>query len=226
MPISVVGTATTFPGTSSDSRPLLVVDRARLAEAFRGLPDPLATPRATTEIWIDGPASEVLDDMGRLDVRPQLVITAEEVEDMPFIDAAVQTFLVMQVLGFAAVALLVVVAVVYLYAKQRARAVATVLSDRMGMPATTMRRASVVELGAMLVVALVVGTAVGLVSISVVVPSLDPLSSIPPDPLIVVPTIALALTACCLAIAAVAGGTIADRGARRVSTAEVMRVAE
>lgn len=225
VPVSVVGTASSFPGTSTDSRPVLVVSEDRLAEALRG-PDPLASPRATHEIWVEGPTRAILDRIDDLGVRPLLVIDAEGVEDVPFIDAAVQTFVVMQVLGLASIALLVVVAVVYLYAKQRSRAVATVLSDRMGMRPSTMRAASVVELGAMLAAAFVAGTLVGVVAISVVVPSLDPLPSIPPDPLIVVPTIALACTAAALAAAAIVGGAIADRGARQTSTAEVMRVAE
>ena len=159
VPVSVAGTATTFPGTSSDSRPLLVMDRTALAEAFRGLPDPLATPRATTEIWVHGPPDSVLDTMDELGVFPQLVLTAEEVQDIPFIDAAVQTFLVLRVLGIAAAVLLIAVAVVYLRARQRDRVVATLLSDRMGMPRPTMRAASVVELGALLAVSFVVGCA-------------------------------------------------------------------
>ncbi|MET0801744.1 MAG: hypothetical protein ABWZ53_11320 [Actinomycetota bacterium] len=226
VPVSPVGTASTFPGTSSDTRPLLVMDRNALETAFRGVPDPLATPRAITEIWIDGPSREVVESIDELGVFPLLVITAEEVQDVPFIDAAVQTFLVLQVLGFAAVALLVVVAVVYLNARQRGRAVATTLSDRMGMPRSTMRTASVIELGALLLVAAVIGTAAGLASASVVVPSLDPLPSIPPEPLIVWPLAASFVTFLCLAAAALAGGSSADRGARRSSVAEVMRVAE
>jgi putative ABC transport system permease protein len=226
MPVDVVGTATTFPGTSSDSRPLLVVERSALADAFRGLPDPLATPRATAEIWVHGPTDIVLDTMDELGVLPQLVLTAEEVQDIPFIDAAVQTFLVLRVLGIAAVVLLIAVAVVYLRARQRGRVVATLLSDRMGMPRSTMRAASIVELGALLAVSFVAGSLVGLVSSALVVPSIDPLPSIPPAPLIAVPAAALLVTAIGLAAAAVVGGAMADRGARARSTAEVMRVAE
>ncbi|MGZ8615362.1 MAG: FtsX-like permease family protein, partial [Actinomycetota bacterium] len=116
--------------------------------------------------------------------------------------------------------------VVYLHAKQRSRVVATTLSDRMGMPRDTMRAASIAELGAMLLVSFLVGTIVGVLSASIVVPSIDPLPTIPPAPLIVTPVAAVAVTAVCLAVASVVGGAIADRGARHRSTAEVMRVAE
>jgi len=168
----------------------------------------------------------VLDSVDELGVLPQLVVTAEEVQDIPFIDAAVQTFLVLRVLGIAAAVLLIAVAVVYLRARQRGRVVATLLSDRMGMPRSTMRAASVVELGAMLAVSFVAGALVGLVSSALVVPSIDPLPTIPPAPLIAVPSSALLVTAAALAAAAVVGGALADRGARARSTAEVMRVAE
>lgn len=226
VPVTVVGTAVTFPGTSSDSRPLVVMDAAALAAAFRGRPDPLATPRAITEIWVDGPAAEVQQRIDELGVLPQLVLSAEEVEDIPFIAAAVQTFLVLQVLALSAVVLVVVVGVVYLHAKQRSRVVATTLSDRMGMPRHTMRAASIAELGAMLLVSFLVGTIVGVLSASIVVPSIDPLPTIPPAPLIVTPIVAVVVTAVCLVVASVVGGAIADRGARHRSTAEVMRVAE
>ncbi|MGZ8598261.1 MAG: hypothetical protein ACXWXB_08695 [Actinomycetota bacterium] len=226
VPVTVVGTAVTFPGTSSDSRPLVVMDAATLAAAFRGRPDPLATPRAITEIWVDGPAADVQQRIDELGVLPQLVLSAEEVEDIPFIAAAVQTFLVLQVLASSAVALVVAVGVVYLHAKQRSRVVATTLSDRMGMPRDTMRAASIAELGAMLLVSFLVGTIVGVLSASIVVPSIDPLPTIPPAPLIVTPVAAVVVTAVCLVVASVVGGAIADRGARHRSTAEVMRVAE
>ena len=226
VPVQVVGEAAAFPGASSDRRPLLVMDRAVLAVAFRGLPDPLLVPRATSEVWIDGPPGDVQPRLQELGIRPLLVITADEVEDIPFIDAAVQTFLVLQVLGYSAVVLLLVVGVVYLHARQRGRAVATTLSDRMGMPRSTMRTASILELGGLLLASLLVGTFTGAIATGVIVPSIDPLPTIPPEPLLEFPFAAIATTAFCLAVATILGGTAADRGARHFSTAEVMRVAE
>ena len=225
--VSVVGTASTFPGTSSDSHPLVVIDRSMFADAFRGSPDPTAaTPRALTQVWIRGSSDEVQRSIGELGADPLLVITADEVQDIPSIDAAVQTFLVLQVLGLSAVVLLVVVAVVYLTSRQRTRIVATLLSERMGMRATTTRAATVLELGALLLGSFLIGTIVGVFATSVVVPSLDPLPSILPDPLVVLPLGAVAVTAGSLAVAAFAGGAVADRAAGRPSGAEVMRVAE
>jgi putative ABC transport system permease protein len=225
VPVRVVATTRSFPGTSSKERPLLVVDRAAFEEAMRGVPDPLLLPRVSTELWIDGPPERVLDDLDLLGASPQLVLTAEQVRSIPWIDVAVQTFLVLQVLGFAAVGLLIVVAIVYLSARQRARAVSTVLSERMGVTGGVLRRASVIELGSLLGVSYAAGALVATISAAVVVPTIDPLPSIPPGVFTVVPVVALGLTGCVLAVAAAIGGTGAHRGARRASAAEVMRVA-
>jgi hypothetical protein len=227
LPVSVVGTANAFPGSSSDYRPLVVIDRSMFAGALSGTPDPTAaTPRALTEVWIRGSTDGVVRSLGDLGASPLLVITAEEVQDIPSIDAAVQTFLVLQVLGSSAVVLLIVVAVVYLTTRQRARIVATLLSERMGMRASTMRAATAAELGVVLLGSFLVGTVVGLFATSIVVPSLDPLPSILPDPLVALPLAAVAVTAASLVVATFAGAAAADRAAGRPSGAEVMRVAE
>ena len=105
-------------------------------------------------------------------------------------------------------------------------AVATTLSDRMGMARSTMRAASILELGALLLVSLLVGTVTGAIATWVIVPSIDPLPTIPPQPLLAFPFAAIVATGLFLAVATFVGGTAADRGARHVSTGEVMRVAE
>ena len=95
---------------------------------------------------------------------------------MPFIAAAVQTFLVLQVLALSQwrcggrrrrVP----------HAKQRTAWPRRPLSDRMGMPAHTMRRGVDRRAGGDALRSFLVGTVVGLLSISMVVPSLDPLST-------------------------------------------------
>jgi hypothetical protein len=66
----------------------------------------------------------------------------------------------------------------------------------------------------------------GAIATRIVVPSIDPLPTIPPEPLLVFPIVAVVVTGLCLAAASVVGGLAADRGGRTISTAEVMRVAE
>ena len=59
VPIDIVATASGVPGTSS-TKPVFVVARDRLYDAFAGLGDPLNEVQATREMWIRGPTDQVL----------------------------------------------------------------------------------------------------------------------------------------------------------------------
>jgi hypothetical protein len=225
VPVKVVGFTSSFPGTSSE-RPVLVTSHAALARAFEGHPNPLHTADATHEMWIHGPAGDVLQAAGRAGITSYLTITAAEVEDIPFIVAAIDTFLVLNALGVVALVLVLVVAVVYLQARQRDRVVASALSHRMGLPASTMRRSLVLELGALLLASFVVGIAAGVTGATLVIRFIDPLPTIPPTPIAVWPLIAIVIGGLVLLLAAWIGGRLAHRGARGVRLGEVMRVAE
>jgi putative ABC transport system permease protein len=225
VPIEIVGRASSVAGTSS-ARPVFVVAEERLEAAFAGLPDPLHVVQATREMWVRGPTDDVLAAASDAGVESYLTITAAEVEDIPFIKAAIDTFLVLNVLGVVALILVLVVAIVYLQSRQRSRVVASALSDRMGLRPVTMRRSLVLELAIPLFAGLAVGTAAGLIGARVVTPYLDPLPTIPPDPISVVSWGIVAAAAVGLAAAAILGGRLASRATRGVSLGEVLRVAE
>jgi predicted lysophospholipase L1 biosynthesis ABC-type transport system permease subunit len=159
-------------------------------------------------------------------VGSYLTITADEVADIPFIKAAIDTFVVLDMLGVVALLLVLVVGVVYLQTRQRSRILSTALSTRMGLESGTMRRSLVLELMIVLFAALAVGAATGLIGAAIVLPFLDPLPTIPPGPIDVIPWIELAAAAAGLAIAAYVGGALAGRVARGVSLGEVLRVSE
>ena len=197
-----------------------------LATAFAGKPDPLYEPQVTREMWIRGPTDEVLAAASASGVESYLTITAAEVEDIPFIKAAIDTFLVLNVLGVIALILVLVVAVVYLQARQRSRIVASALSDRMGLQPVTMRRSLILELAIPLFAGLVVGASSGLIGARGVTPYIDPLPTIPPDPILTVPLAIIAMAAIGLGAAAIVGGLVASRATRGVSLGEVLRVAD
>jgi hypothetical protein len=226
VPIEIVAEVSSVPGTSSD-RPVFVVAEDRLHAAFAGRPDPLLNVvQATREMWIRGPTEEVVAAASNAGVDSYLTITAAEVSNIPFIKAAIDTFLVLDVLGVVALILVLVVAIVYLQSRQRSRIVSTALSTRMGLSPGTMRRSLVLELSVLLFGALAVGATTGLVGAAIVTPYLDPLPTIPPDPISVVPWIAVAIAAIGLGVGAFAGGGLASRAARDVRLGEVLRVAE
>ena len=80
--------------------------------------------------------------------------------------------------------------------------------------------------GVVLIGALVVGAVVGAVATRLVAPRLDPLPTIPPDSLIVLPVVGISIGLLATVIASVVGALLADRSARRVPLGEVLRVAE
>ena len=225
VPVDVVAEASSVPGTSSD-RPVFMVSEQRLRDAFAGLGDPLHESQTTREMWIRGPSDEVLAAASAAGVESYLTITADEVSDIPFIRAAIDTFLVLDVLGLVALILVLVVAIVYLQARQRSRIVAMALSERMGLQAGTMRRSLVTELAVLLFGGLVVGAVTGLMGAAIVIPYLDPLPTIPPGPITVVPFAVVVAAAGALAVVAVVGGWLAARAARGVRLGEVLRVVD
>jgi putative ABC transport system permease protein len=224
-PIEVVGRARAFPGVYSDD-PMLVVDAAGLEERVGGRHNPLRRPGARTELWIKGDADEAVAAISGLDAFPLGTLTAQDVKDVPFIQAAIETFSMLNVLGLAAAFLVIGVLVVYLQARQRARTVSNMLSMRMGMRDRQASAALVLELAAMLLVAFVLGASLGMVAGRLVSPLLDPLQTIPPAPLFDAPLAVVGWTLVGLAVVAVVGGWLVHRRAARVELGEVLRVAE
>jgi len=119
-----------------------------------------------------------------------------------------------------------VVMVMYLQARQRAQVVAYALSRRMGLRNRSYRRSLTLELAGMLGTSFLIGLALSLVASLLIVPLLDPLGTIPPDPLFAFPTIVAAVAAVILIGVSWLGGWLTNARARRTNLAEVMRLAE
>jgi putative ABC transport system permease protein len=224
-PIEVVGRASAFPGVSSDD-PVLVVDAASLERRLGAGGNPLDRPSARTEFWIAGPTEEALASVGELEAFPLGTLTADEVKDVPFIAASIDTFSMLNILGLAAGVVVIGVLVVYLQARQRARTVSNVLSMRMGMRDGQARAALVLELAALLLAAFVLGAMTGMIAGRLIAPLLDPLQTIPPPPLFEPPIAAALWTLVGLAIVSVGGGWLVHRRAAAIDLGEVLRVAE
>lgn len=223
--IEVVARADAFPGVYSDD-PMLVVDAAAFEERLGAPINPLRSPGARTEFWIAGDTEEALTSVSELDAFSRGTLTAEEVKNVPFVAAAIDTFAMLNVLGLAAAFLVIGVLVVYLQARQRARTVSNVLSMRMGMRDRQASAALVLELAAMLLAAFALGASIGMMAAWLVSPLLDPLQTIPPAPLFDAPLAVAAWTFVSLALVAVAGGWLVHRRASAVDLGEVLRVAE
>ena len=227
VPIEVVAETVAFPGIAS-RRPLVVMDEAQLSAVFdeAGRQGPETSARASTELWVRGSTGEIEAALANLEDQPYSVLTAEQVKDIPSISAVIDTFGVLNVLGMGAGLLVVVVILMYLQARQRARVVSYALSRRMGLSDASHRMALVIELSILLGAAYVVGSVLALASARFIVGMVDPLAAIPP-PSLFTPPILLVLAALGILIAiSFAGGALTNARAKRADFAEVMRLAD
>ncbi len=228
VPVRVVGRATSFPGLRSQN-PMIVADEAAVGRALDeagALLDPFRQTGSSTELWIRGDPQGVQAALADASVPTYLIVTAEQVQDIPQVAAVLDTFVVLNVLGIIAAALTFVGILMYLQARERSGVVSYALSTRMGMSHGQHRRALVLELGAMLLFAVAVGAVLAVAAAWFTVPLLDPIETIPPGPLLVVPSGLLALTGLLAAGFAWLGAAATNRRAQRVDLGEVMRVAE
>src|SRR4030095_11190614 len=102
-------------------------------DAFGDAPNPLSVASASDELWIRGTPRAARAALAELDSTPSLVLTADEVKDISYIAAVIDTFLVMNGLGVLAALLVFAAMLMYLQTRQRAEIVSYGLSLRMGM---------------------------------------------------------------------------------------------
>jgi putative ABC transport system permease protein len=225
VPVHVVARASSFPGASS-LRPLVVADRSTLLAAEPWVFDPLNVSSASSELWVRGPERAVNAALAGTRYPPYLTLTAGEVKDISYIDATVDTFVVLNVLGLVAALLVIAGTLMYLQSRQRSQAVSYALSLRMGMSHDAHQRAVLYELLTMLGSSYALGAALAIVAAALVIPMLDPIAAIPPGPLFEAPRWSLAMgIPLVLAVAAVGAWSVSRR-ARATDLGEVMRVAE
>jgi hypothetical protein len=223
--VEVVGRADAFPGMLS-RRPLVVIDAQAVAEAYPGTTNPLITENARTELWIRGDPDRALDALADPRIAVFHTATADAVKDLPRLLVVIDTFAVLDALGLATGVLVVAALLMYLQARQRSQIVAYGLSTRMGMAPASHRRSLALEIGSMLLAAFALGVGLGLAAAALLVGRLDPLPVVPPDPLLVLPVVAIAASLAAVIAAAWLGAWITSRQAASVRLGEVMRVAE
>ena len=223
-PLAVVGRAEAFPAMSSDV-PLIVVDRRWMTGNDAGR-DLLLDARASEELWVRGDANQARARLRNVRYPPYLILTADQVKDIPSLAAMIQTFLVLNVLGVGAALLAIAGTLMYLQARQRAHVVSLALSLRMGMTARTHEASVRRELATMLGTSFAIGAVLAVISGFIVAPLIDPLPTVSPPPLVVVPRMPFVLSGALVAVAAVAGAHFTARRLRRIDLGEVMRVAE
>ena len=227
LPVHVVEHPRAFPGMSRRGATVVVdTDAFEAAADEAGLDSPLNSPSARTQLWAKGDTARTLRLLENSTARPYPLFTAEEARNRPETVAFTRTFAFLEALGLAAGLLALVGLVVYLQVRQRGRVVAFGLARRMGLTASSHRRALALELGLAVLTAFVLGLGTALVAARVVMTEVEPLASISPVPLFEPPYLYAALALGVLALVTIVGAALANRAAGRADLAEVLRLGE
>jgi putative ABC transport system permease protein len=224
IPVTPVGTDKSFPGMVAGT-PLLVVDRkafAAVAKARHAF-EPLGTPQ--TLIWANGPPAAVSRALQADPLQATFVTTVDDFRKDPDVTLAKRTFAYMRLIAIAAGILVLIALVLYLQARQRTQAIASALASRMGLSRRAEVASLALELGSIALFAAVVGGVVAISSAAPIVGHIDPLSTDPPAPSLVIPLSAILASAAALVVLAVAAGVLVSSAARRTNMSEALRVA-
>jgi putative ABC transport system permease protein len=222
VPVRVVATASAFPGVTS-GQPLVVVSADALTARLAGLPNVLRSAGATTQLWVRGPTAAAVGALRRLPFTPDTIVTADEVADIPHVAIVLGMFSLLQVLGSLAALLVVASVLLYLQSRQRAQLVSYGLSLRMGLADREQRRSIIVEVAVALAVALIAGVAVAVGVALVLLPLLDPIPSIAPEPFLDLPVLPIAAILAGVAASAWVAARSTNRTARSADLGQVMR---
>jgi putative ABC transport system permease protein len=222
LPLTVVATASAFPGMTSTGRSLLVVSSTRF-DAVAGSQRAQAGWR--TELWTRGAPEPVLAALGRAALTPEAVTSAADELRAPAFLAQAWTFRLLSALGVLAGMVALVGLVLYAQGRQRGRVVAYALTRRMGLSRAAHRRSVLWELAGLLGFAFLLGAALAVVAAAAVLGRLDPMPELPPGLGLELPGPLLAGTLLGILLAAMAGAVLVQWAADRADVAEVMRLA-
>jgi putative ABC transport system permease protein len=223
IPVRRVGVVRAFPGMQGEG-PVLVTSRDALVNALEQAGGTLSRFDRVEELWARGSAEQVLSEMRRAGIPIQRQLTAEEVRSTPSFLSLSWTYDLLQALGVLSGILALVGIVLYLQTRQRSREVAYAIARRMGMTSRSHRRSIALELGGMLLVAFLIAAVLAVAAALLVNPRLDPLSGVPPPPVLRLPLTIVLISLGALLAAAWLGAWRAGRRADHARVAEVMRL--
>jgi putative ABC transport system permease protein len=227
VPIEIVGTASAWPGLSAD-RPMLVTRYDALFAVSEASDSSVSEELISDyELWARADAAEVEAALlaNQINYNPVSVRSTAELLASPSFLALSWTFGYLQALGIMAGAIALAGMLLYLQTRQQAREVSYALARRMGLSRRAHRWAVALELGGMLLVSMVIAVGLALIASLLVYGRLDPLPTLPPDPLFAFPLLLIAVLLPLIALAALLGAWRVQRGADTAKVSEVLRYA-
>jgi putative ABC transport system permease protein len=177
-----------------------------------------------TYVWGKGPPAKVGRALtGLQPTYPPTTITGYL--HAPDVVLATRTFGYMRMIAIGAGLLALLGLLLYLQARQRSQAIASVLARRMGFGGAAETYSLALELAGILGFSALIGGCVAIAVAAPVVRRIDPLPGNPPPPVYDVPVWEVVLAAVLLAALALAAGALTSRLARRADVSEALRVA-
>jgi putative ABC transport system permease protein len=222
VPLSEVGRASAWPGMHSGFITLVAsIDSVeRLQEAGTSS---LVGAAGARELWARGDPETIIDTLEARNIGMTFTQTAEEARTTPGLLAAGWTLGFLQAVGAGAGLISIAGVALYLQTRARSGVISWALTRRMGLRAWSFRASIALEVGAMLLLSLAMGTALALIAAGLVYRRFDLLPTLPPDPVFAAPIATVAAALAALIVAAGAAGLRTHRFARRSNVAETLR---
>jgi putative ABC transport system permease protein len=183
VPIAVESSVLSFPGARGD-RPLIVVGKEAYESLVAEADLPSARDGTLTQLWVAGLTDEAVERaLGEADIGFAFTTTIDEVLDLTKFQVIIWTFDFLEL--YAALAGVIVVGAILLYAdtRQRARNLSYALAVRMGLTRKEHLRAGLIEIGGLVVAGALVGSLTANLAARTIFRSLDALPATPPSPL-------------------------------------------
>jgi putative ABC transport system permease protein len=183
VPIDVESSVSSFPGARGD-RPLIVVGKEAYASFMAEADLPSAQDGTLPQLWVAGLTDEEVERaLSEADIGFAFTTTIDEVLDLTKFQVIIWTFDFLEL--YAALAGIIVVGAILLYAdtRQRARNLSYALAMRMGLTRKEHLRAGLIEIGGLVVAGALVGSLTANLAARTIFRSLDALPATPPSPL-------------------------------------------
>jgi putative ABC transport system permease protein len=183
VPIAVEALVASFPGARGD-RPLIVVGEEAFVAYVTEADLPPGRDGTLPQLWVAGLTDEEVERaLGEADIGFAFTTTIGEALDLTKFQVIIWTFDFLEL--YAALAGIIVVGAILLYAdtRQRARNLSYALAVRMGLTRTEHLRAGLIEIGGLVVIGAFVGSLTANLAARVMFRSLDALPATPPSPL-------------------------------------------
>ncbi len=215
--LDVIARPIAFPGQQDPYSDFVVVDSARLGRA-----DPSVAVR--DEAWSRQSATTVERAITTQGARVLIATTPHSVVDATHYVVVTWTFDYLQALGVLIGLIALGGLLLYLATRQRSRVAEYALARRMGLRRTSHIRSVLIELGALLTAAWLLGTGLAWLASLLVYRDLDVDPTQRPPPALLIPVAAFAGSAATIVIVTTLASWTAQRAADRANISDVMRL--